>query len=44
MFHIMVLYFNEARDDQVAVASAGPHAPRCRQITTSDDMWYSSIG
>jgi len=26
--------FNEARDDRVAVASAGPYAPCSRQITT----------
>ena len=29
-----ILYFNEARDDGVAVVSAGPYASRFRQITT----------
>jgi len=29
-----ILYFNKARDDGVAVASAGPYASRFRQITT----------
>jgi len=29
-----ILDFTEARDDGVAVASAGPYAPHSRQITT----------